>query len=295
MTEELERILDECIDRLSRGETLRQCLDDYPEDVTELKPLLTAMIQTKEAFPFVPSADAKRAGRQRFFSALDKKHKTAWWQKVLSWRPAWAATASVLVVLALILTLLPRSVPIGFVDSDPLPEGIETILIPHPSSDGNFVFMVSDEENAIGDFSNLYLTVEKVVLLKSGGPQQLIEFSPEVREFDLTLLPGEQTQTIWQGNIPEGKYTKIFLYITEIKGIIEATQEEISAKLPSGKLQLNYSFEVTEDTTTSFIFDITVIKTGQADNGKYILKPQASESGVVQPESPSKGQGKDKS
>jgi hypothetical protein len=294
MAEELERILDKCIDRLNRGETLRQCLDDYPEHATELEPLLLAMTQAKEAFPFTPSADARRTARQRFYAALDKQRRPALWRRVVTWRQSWAAAATVMVALILLLTLLPSSMPIGIDEGDPLPSGLETIVIPYPSSDGNFAFMVSDEENDIGDFSSLYITVDKVVLLMTGGTEQLVEFRPEVKEFDLTLLPGDQTLKLWQGDIPEGRYTKIFLYVTEVRGILKDTQEEIFAKLPSGKLQLNYSFSVTEEATTGFIFDITVVKAGQGSE-KYLLKPQASESGITETPLPSKGQGKDKS
>jgi hypothetical protein len=73
MTEELERILDACIDLMGRGASLERCLGEYPERGAELEPLLRAVVQTREAFTFTPSVDAKRAARLRFHAALDKK------------------------------------------------------------------------------------------------------------------------------------------------------------------------------------------------------------------------------
>jgi hypothetical protein len=295
MAEEFERILDECIDRLSRGDSLQQCLNDYPEHATELKPLLLAMTQTKEAFPFTPSADAKRSARQRFFAALDKKKRTSLWERVTAWQPVWAAAASIAMVFILTIVALNKtSIPIEIPPDEPLPSGIYSTIIPASSSDGNFVFFVSDEENAIGDFTSLFVTIEKVVLLKSGIPEELVEFAPDVKEFDLTLLPGEKTQELWRGNIPEGSYSKVFAYISEVKGVLKATGEEINVKLPSGKLQLTHSFQITPDNTTNFTFDITIVKTGQAGSGKYILKPQASESGTTQTPQPTKNKDKGK-
>ena len=295
MAEEFERILDECIDRLSRGESLQQCLNDYPEHAIELKPLLLAMTQTKEAFPFTPSANAKRSARQRFSAAMDKRKQPSLWERVTAWQPVWAAAASIVMVLILtIVALQPTSVPIEIPPDEPLPSGIYSTIIPASSSDGNFVFFVSDEENAIGDFESLFITIDNVVLLKSGNPEELVEFTPDVTKFDLTLLPGEKTQELWRGNIPEGSYSKVFAYISEVKGVLKPTGEEINVKLPSGKLQLTHSFQITPDNTTNFTFDITIVKTGQAGNGKYLLKPQASESGTTQTPQPTKSKEKGK-
>lgn len=296
MAEEFEIILDKCIDRLSRGENLQQCLSDYPEHAAKLEPLLRTMTQTQEAFPFTPSADVKRVSRQRFFTALDKQRRLSLWERVIAWQPAWVTAASIVMVLILTMVALnPTPKSIGILPGDPVPTGIPSTLIPAPNADGNFVFFVSDEENAIGDFTSLFVTIEKVVLLKSGDSEQLVEFVPEVKEFDLTLLTGEKTQELWRGNIPEGTYSKIFAYVTEVKGVLKATGKEIIVKLPSDKLQLSHSFQVTSNDVTGFTFDITVVKTGQTDNGRYLLKPQASESGTSQTPQPSTTKEKGKS
>jgi hypothetical protein len=287
MAEEFEIILDNCIDRLNRGESLDQCLNDYPEHAAELKPLLLAMKQTKEAFPHTPSPDVKRTAREHFFAAMDKRRQPSYWDRVTAWQPAWATIASIAMVLVLtVVALNTGKTHIGaphieLPSDEPLPSGIYSTIVPASSSDGNFVFYVSDEENAIGDFDSLFITIDNVVLLKNGSPEELVTFTPEVPEFDLSLLPGEKTQEIWRGSIPEGSYSKIFVYISEVKGILNSTKEEISLKLPSGKLQLSYTFQVTETDITNFVFDMTIVKTGQVDNGKYLLKPQASESGAT--------------
>ena len=292
MTEEFDRILDECIDRLGRGESLQQCLSDYPEHTAELKPLLFAMTQTKDAFPFTTSADAKRSARQRFFTALDKKRHTSFWERATNWQPVWTAVASIALVLVLtILALQPSPASITIPVVETVPTGIPTTTISASASDGNFAFLVSDDENAIGDFSSLFVTIEKVVLVNSSDSGQLVEFVPDVKTFDLTKLPGDVTQELWHGQILEGSYTKVFAYVSELNGILKSTGEEINVKLPSGKLQLANSFQVTADTITSFTFDITIVKNGQSGR-KYILKPQASTSGATQSLGPAKNKDK---
>ena len=75
MANNFDKILDECIDRINRGDSLEACLTDYPEYVEQLEPLLQAMLQTKKAYSFEPSASAKRAGRQHFNTALERLNK----------------------------------------------------------------------------------------------------------------------------------------------------------------------------------------------------------------------------
>jgi UDP-glucose 4-epimerase len=60
MASEFDNILDNCIDRLSRGESLKRCLAYYPEYKTLLEPLLRAMTETKTAYSFVFSSEASR-------------------------------------------------------------------------------------------------------------------------------------------------------------------------------------------------------------------------------------------
>jgi len=85
--------------------------------------------------------------------------------------------------------------------------------------------------------------------------------------------------------------------VSEVRGKLKTTGQIIEVKLPSSKLHISNPFEVTTDTVTEFTFDITVVATG--NNGKYILKPQTSESGAQQEQKPleqepseSEGEGK---
>ncbi len=284
MANDFERILDECIDRLGRGESLEQCLTDNPEHAKQLEPLLRAMAQTKAAYSFTPSVDAKREARQRFYAEMDRRRQPSLWHRIFARRLAWATLATVLVLsiigyVALRTTIFPVEPP--------------SITIPGPATDGNFVFLVSDEVNAIDEFSSLNVTISKVGLLQRGDSEQWVEFVPELKEFDLTLLPGEKTQQLWQGNVPEGQYTKVVIYVTHVQGILKATGETVEIKLPSNKLQISKTFQVSADSITSFTYDLTVVNTGNAKNGgKYLLKPQADQSGAAQKpnENKSKGQ-----
>jgi hypothetical protein len=273
MNNEIDRIIDECIDRINRGESIAACLQDYPKQAKEIEPLLRAMTQTQQSYSFVPATEAKRTARQRFYAALEKQQRQpSFWQKVFGRRLVWATVAAVLVILvgayfALRTTVFPN---------------IPTTAIASPAANGNFAFLVSDDVNAIEEFSAVNVTIEKVALLKGGASPEWVEFTPEVKEFDLSILPGDTTQELWRGNIPEGQYSKVVIYVTGVNGTLKSTGEIVDIKLLSTKLQISLPFEVSAGSVTSFTYDLTVVKTGNGRNIKYLLKPQASESDASQ-------------
>jgi len=271
MTDDFDRILDECIDRINRGASLADCLSDYPAYSGKLRPLLQSMHDVQKAYAFTPSADAKRAARQRFHAALDRQGQMptlSSFFKVIP-RPAIWATIAVL-VLAVIAVLVLQPV------LNPL-----TVM---PSPEGNFAFIISDEPNDIGDFESLNVTISRVVL-QGAGSLKRVEFTPETETVDLTQLQGEQYQEIWRGNVPAGQYSHVYIYVSEVTGKLVSTGYiTVDVKLPSSKLHISMPFEVTDDAVTRFTFDITVVATGH--NGRYILKPQIGESGARQEQKP---------
>jgi len=273
MAKDINLILDECIDRIIRGESLQSCLQDYPEEAPDLESLLQSMLQTRLAYDFTPSASARNLARQKLLQAIERKRQPGFLEWLLGHRLVLATAAAVLAVLIIGYFGLKTII---------LPQTIPSEIIEAPSNTGNFVFLLSDEVNAIGDFENLWVTVEKVALLQSGNPGKWIEFTPETRKVDMVLLPGDKTQEIWRGDVPAGNYTRVILYVSQVEGLLKGSQSIIEIKLPGNKLQLSTSFRVSSEEITSFVYDLTVIKAGNAGNGsKYLLKPQAAESGAT--------------
>ncbi|MBA7489760.1 hypothetical protein ES702_00294 [subsurface metagenome] len=281
MTDNFDRILDECIDRINRGESAEACLTDYPKYAEQLGPLLRAMLQTHGAYSFVPSASAKREARRSFNAALERleqrrQAKQPLFSRVFARPVVWATVAAAIIILL-----------VGYFGFRPMlyPTG------PVPDPEGNFVFLISDDVNAIGDFESLNVSISKIGLQPGGDSGQWVEFEPEVREVDLTLVPGDKTQEIWRGNVPEGQYSKVFIHVADVHGVLKETGQTVEVKLPSQKLHISKLFQVTTDAVTSFTYDLTVVAAGSPQSGiKYILKPQAGQSGADH--KPSKGKGK---
>ncbi|MCZ6615481.1 MAG: DUF4382 domain-containing protein [Chloroflexi bacterium] len=166
----------------------------------------------------------------------------------------------------------------------PLPPGPHPHQVHRPGRLANFRFLVSDDVNAIDQFQSLEVSISRIGLLRGGESGKWIEVPPQTPTVDLTQLQGENAEEIWSGTLPEGQYTKVFVYIDSVQGILTAEPgQTIDVKLPSNKLQLSKSFEIAAGTPLSFVYDLTVIATGNPKSGiKYILKPQIGESGGAQ-------------
>ena len=304
MPDNFDKTFDECIDRINRGESLESCLADYPEYSEQLEPLLRAVLQTKDVYEFKPSPSAKKAARQRFNAALEapgrkREARQPLFPSLFGWSRA-LSTVAVVIVIALIgyFGLRPMLFPSGTIPQpgpvpiapSPQPGPIPIAPSPQPSTEGNFVFLISDDVNAIGDFESLNISISKIGLLPGGDTDQWVEFEPEVNEVDLTLVQGDKTQEIWQGNVSEGQYTKVFIYVTDVHGILKETGQTVDVKLPSQKLHISKPFQVTSGSVTSFVYDITVVKSGES--GQYILLPQIAQSGADHEPNKGKTEGK---
>ena len=272
MKDRFDNIIDECIDRINRGESIESCLKDYPEHRDALEPILSAMLKTKTVYSFAPSVRAKNLHRQRFNTALvalreRSERKRPLVSRILSWSKVWAPVAAAIVIAL-----------VGYFGLRPAPT--PPVMIVQPNAEGNFVFLVSDEVNDIGDFQELNLSISKVILHLVSDEEKRIEFRPEVQTVNLTDLQGNRAQEIWRGDVPDGEYNKVFLEVSQVSGVLWDSGEEIEIKLPSGTLQISKPFKVESGELTSFVYDLTVVEAGKS--GQYILKPQIGQSGADQ-------------
>ncbi|NQT73033.1 MAG: DUF4382 domain-containing protein [Chloroflexi bacterium] len=107
MSENMNRILDECIDRLNSGASVEECLGLYPEYAEELEPLLRAISELHAESALVPSTSAKISGRQQLLqerarlAAERDKPRVSFFQNMFAQPKLWAPVAAALVVILL--------------------------------------------------------------------------------------------------------------------------------------------------------------------------------------------------
>lgn len=96
-------ILNDCLERLLvKGETIKQCLNSFPEFADDLKPLLQTTLIIKKASAIQPRPEFRDRARYQLYSALrETEHKKR--RSFFSWQPQWA-TAVISIVLVLLIT-----------------------------------------------------------------------------------------------------------------------------------------------------------------------------------------------
>jgi hypothetical protein len=273
----IDQLLDICLDRLNAGENVERILVDYPEDAARLRPLLQTAVQTSRTYRFRTDAETKQSALDKFNAALvagreRRRVRQPWYRHLL--RPAVLAGAATVVVGLLIVFASVQTVfsPGSSYQVSPVK--------PVASPDGNFVFLISDEVNAIAEFSSVPVYISKIGLQQEDGKWIEIPIEPAV-SVDLTKVPGDAVQQVWQGDIPQGTYHQVFVYVDNVSGVlIKDPGKVVEIKLPSNRLHLSIPFTTSNSVVTSFTYDMTVFATSNGKNTKYMLKPQIGESGA---------------
>ena len=171
--------------------------------------------------------------------------------------------------------------------STPMPTPSTPAPSPDPTSaveKPNFRVWISDEVNNIDHFDSLLVTITGIGVVKSGEGDNVtqIENFNEVT-VDLKDLQDDNATILWDGQLEDGDYVKVFLYATPTEWTLVDENATAEVKLPSGKLHISKPFTLADDQLpVDFVCDVTVVKAGKKDviGGKYILKPQLAASGT---------------
>ncbi|MBI2868743.1 MAG: hypothetical protein HYX96_02825 [Chloroflexi bacterium] len=102
MKHEFNDILNDCLERLLKGDGLEQCLSRYPDHADELEPLLRTSLMARCAASVSPSAEFRTRARRDFQRALAEVRpaKTGW---SFGWQPRWATALVACLVLFLVI------------------------------------------------------------------------------------------------------------------------------------------------------------------------------------------------
>ena len=108
------------------------------------------------------------------------------------------------------------------------------------SGEGTFTLLISDEANDIGDFKSLEVTIIKIGVQKRAAYDAdentgwIEEELDPVQTVDLVDLQGYNSTIVFSDNLTTGEYTKVFIYVDKVEGILKTDTDNITAvKIPS--------------------------------------------------------------
>ncbi len=99
---EVDNLLEECLQRMSRGESIEQCLAAHPQQAAELEPLLCTALKARSVAGIRPSPEFRDKARLEFRRAVyeagqSKPHGYGFFL----WHPRWATVAISALVMVL--------------------------------------------------------------------------------------------------------------------------------------------------------------------------------------------------
>ena len=103
MNKGFKDILDSCLDRMIKGDSIEQCLESYPEQAAELETILRAASAVMEASSVQPRHEFERVAKARLLSAVEEKatEKRKGPLPIYGWRRGWAVAIALIMALFL--------------------------------------------------------------------------------------------------------------------------------------------------------------------------------------------------
>jgi Domain of unknown function (DUF4382) len=134
-------------------------------------------------------------------------------------------------------------------------------LVEAAESQGTFEVRIKDHREAIGDFSQLTLTVGELLI----SPKPGLKFwqsgwkglAPARESIDLTKYVGKNSVQIFRGSLNTGTFDAIHLKLTEVSGLLKKGQRSIKIKNTVGPIKL--PFEIRHQGETAIVLDLVVL------------------------------------
>ena len=129
------------------------------------------------------------------------------------------------------------------------------------ASEGTFEVRIKDHREAIGDFSQLTLTVGEILISPKPGLKfwqsgwKGLAAAPEA--IDLTKYIGKNSVRIFRGSLNTGAFDAIHLKLKEVSGLLKKGQRSTKIKNAVGPIKL--PFEIRAQGETTIVLDLVVL------------------------------------
>jgi hypothetical protein len=137
---------------------------------------------------------------------------------------------------------------------------LNTTLVCAQNARGILEIQIKDHREAIGDFSQVKLLIDKVLVSPRFGLQfwrtGWQEISPSSNSLDLTQLTGKKAARIFRGEIDAGTFDAFNVEIKNITAVLKKTSRSAAIKNTVGPVKL--SFEVPAQGETLLVIDLVV-------------------------------------
>jgi hypothetical protein len=126
---------------------------------------------------------------------------------------------------------------------------------------GRFELRVKDHREAIGDFAELILHFDAILLSPKPGLKfwqtEWKSVAPAIPSVDLTKYVGKQSVSVFRGAIAAGSFDAIHLKIKNVQATLKKKSRSASIKNKVGPIKL--AFETSARADTVIVLDLVVL------------------------------------
>lgn len=145
--------------------------------------------------------------------------------------------------------------------------------------EGTLEVRVKDHREAIGDFSNVLLNFDAILVSPRPGLKfwqtEWKPLAPATPSLDLTNYRGKQSAAIFRGSIPAGSYDAIHLQIKNVAATLKKTSRSAAITNKVGPIKL--PFEISARGETVIVLDLVVLDMSDHPPAGYELNVQGYE------------------
>lgn len=128
-------------------------------------------------------------------------------------------------------------------------------------AEGVLEIRLKDHREAIGDFTSLMLTLDKIAISPKPGLKfwrsgwQPLTLSTDT--IDLTKYVGKQTVQVFHGRLADGSFDGIDLKLKKIAGTLKNSKR--TPKIKNSVTAIKLPFHIASNQTTSIVLDLVVL------------------------------------
>ena len=144
---------------------------------------------------------------------------------------------------------------------------------------GMLEIRIRDHREAIGDFSNLIVTFDTILVSPRAGLKfwqtEWTSLAPSVPSLDLTQYVEKQSASVFRSPIPAGSFDGIHLKIKSVAATLKKNRRSATIKNKIGPIKLG--FETRARGNTVIVLDLVVINMSDHPPGGYELNVKGYE------------------
>jgi hypothetical protein len=246
MSDNFEVVLNICLDRIAKGDSIKQCLSEYPQFAAQLDPLLKTALSIQRVSAIKPRSEFKAEAKYRILMKLEKRKKNVVNKEPFFRRmPRWATV----LIVALIIILVGSSGTVA-ASANSLP-GDKLYPVKIASERVQTAFVFSDENRVKVEVKLVERRVDELTGLIEIGDSHRIELAmnrfrinmARIQNLARKIKDGKEVNAILLQKLEDQIKHNVETYLNRLQGLEDKAQGALKTTINQAKNNLSQSYD----------------------------------------------------